>query len=123
MKCFSWWSLSLLVFTLWSIEQCCGQFFSDHRWPSFRKKDSLRKPGFKKHHESTIEKYLRKARNVRHYYVAAIEVDWDYAPRGNLLGRESRRNERKALMESVTLTLGRCSTPTNFHVVYELQTS
>lgn len=78
------------MFVLWSIEQCSGQFFGDHsRWPSFRKKEIHRKPGFKKHHESNIDKYLRKARHVRHYYVAAIEVDWDYAPQGNLLGERA----------------------------------
>ncbi|GFR24902.1 hephaestin-like protein [Trichonephila clavata] len=108
MKCFSWWTASSLVFILWSVEQCCGQFFPDPRWTSFMKKDSIRKPGFKKHHESNIEKYLRKARNVRHYYVAAIEVDWDYAPGGNLLGeRAEELSKRYFSLSREPLRLGK----------------
>ncbi|KAG8184023.1 hypothetical protein JTE90_011521 [Oedothorax gibbosus] len=92
MNCIPIWTLGIFV-VLWSAEQCSGQFFQNHQWSSplpnrnsIFNKEIHRKPGFKKHHESNIDKYLRKARNVRHYYVAAIEVDWDFAPGGNLLG-------------------------------------
>lgn len=89
MRCLSWWNISLVLTLLWTIAD--GQFFGDRRWSSggFRKKDRYRKAFSKKHHDSNLDKYLKKARNIRHYYVAAIEVDWDYAPAGNLLGQRS----------------------------------
>lgn len=88
MKWFSWWHISIVLMILWTVTD--GQFFGDRRWSSgFRKKDRFRKAFTKKHHDTNLEKYLKKARNIRHYYVAAIEVDWDYAPGGNRIGERS----------------------------------